>query len=226
LPDWVKQCFGWILQTVLRPVERFCGLAETLDCRTDVRVDFKISTPLERLRAKSRIQQSHDPYRHDRRNAQIPATSKRILLKTYSKKDPVTLTAAERELLEDILNRGKHSVQKRKRKQALLLADEQMTDEAIAERAGMHRRGIENLRQRFVEEGFEASLEGKPRGHRPRSIQGEDEARLVALVCSAAPEGHNHWSLRLIRDTWVTLEGTDTKTVSMETIRQTLKKRP
>jgi hypothetical protein len=88
----------------------------------------------------------------------------------------------------------------------------------------MHRRGIENLRQRFVEEGFEAVLEGKPHGHRPRAIQGEDEARLVALVCSAVPEGHNHWSLRLIRDTWITLEGTDTKTVSIETIRQTLKK--
>jgi transposase len=118
-----------------------------------------------------------------------------------AKKYRVTLRAEERELLEDILNRGKHSARKRKRAQALLLADEQMTDEAIAERVGMHRRGIENLRQRFVEDGFEATLEGKPHGHRPRAIPGEDEARLVALVCSAVPEGHNHWSLRLIRDT-------------------------
>ncbi|MDR3341183.1 MAG: hypothetical protein LBT14_00065 [Treponema sp.] len=55
-------------------------------------------------------------------------------------------------------------------------------------------------------------------------MQGEDEARLVALVCSPKPDGYDHWSLRLIRDTWVTLEGTTTKEVSHETIRQTLKK--
>jgi hypothetical protein len=47
----------------------------------------------------------------------------------------------------------------------LLLADKGYTDEVIAERIGMHRRGIEGIRQRFVEEGFEATLEGKERGH-------------------------------------------------------------
>jgi hypothetical protein len=47
----------------------------------------------------------------------------------------------------------------------------------------MHRRGIEDLRLRFVENGFEIALEGKPKGHRSRLIQGEDEARLIALVC-------------------------------------------
>ncbi|MDR1957766.1 MAG: hypothetical protein LBQ54_01745 [Planctomycetaceae bacterium] len=135
------------------------------------------------------------------------------------KKYLVTLTAAERKLLEDIRNRGKHSAQKRKRVQALLLADEQLTDEVLAERVGMHRRGRENLRQRFVEEGFEASLEGKLRGDTDRGRQGEDEARLVALVCSPTPEGYTHWSLRLIRDTWGTLKGTDTKTVKQHTSR-------
>jgi transposase len=138
-----------------------------------------------------------------------------------TKKYKVTLTAEERALLKDILNRGRHSAQKRKRAQALLLADEQMTDEAIAERAGMHRRGVEELRQRFVEEGFEATLEGKPHGHRARAIAGEDEARLIVLACSPAPEGYDHWSLRLLSEKWVTLEG---NTVSHETIRQTLKK--
>jgi transposase len=47
----------------------------------------------------------------------------------------------------------------------------------------MHCRAIENLRQRFVEDGFEVTLEGKPRGHRPRALTGEDDARLIALVC-------------------------------------------
>jgi transposase len=136
----------------------------------------------------------------------------------------VTLTKDEEQLLHDIMNKGKHGAGKRKRAQALLLANEGHTDEMIAERAGMQRRGIEGLRQRFVEDGFEATLEGKPRGHRPRSIQGEDEARLVALVCGPAPEGSARWTMQLLEDARVTLENTDTKAVSRETIRQTLKK--
>jgi transposase len=75
-----------------------------------------------------------------------------------------------------------------------------------------------------VEDGFETTLEGKPRGHRPRSLTGEDEARLIALVCGPAPEGCARWTLQLPEDAWVTLEYTDTKTVSRETIRWTLKK--
>jgi transposase len=88
----------------------------------------------------------------------------------------------------------------------------------------MRRRSVEALRQRFVEDGFETTLEGKPRGHRPRALAGEDEARLIALVCGPAPEGSARWTLRLLADAWVALEHTDTKTVSRETIRRTLKK--
>jgi transposase len=136
----------------------------------------------------------------------------------------VTLTDDEEKTLRDIVNKGKHGAQKRKRAQALLLANEGYTDEMIADRTGMHRRGIEELRQRFVEDGFEITLAGKARGHRPRSLTGEDEARLIALVCGPAPEGCARWTLQLLEDAWVTLEYTDAKTVSRETIRQALKK--
>ncbi|MDR1909574.1 MAG: helix-turn-helix domain-containing protein [Spirochaetaceae bacterium] len=141
-----------------------------------------------------------------------------------TKKYRVSLTPEQRIMLENVLSTGQHNTQKRKRAQALLLADEQTIDTAIAEQVGMHRRGVENLRMRFVEEGFELTLEGKPRGHRPRSIQGEDEARLIALVSSAMPDGHDRWALRLIRDAWANLEGTHAKKVSHETIRRALKK--
>jgi len=80
------------------------------------------------------------------------------------------------------------------------------------------------LQQRFVEEEFEATLEGKPRGHRPKVLGGEDEARLIALVCSPKPDGRTRWSLRLLAETWKTLAYTDVKSVSHETIRRTLKK--
>jgi transposase len=141
-----------------------------------------------------------------------------------AKKYIVTLTKEERKALNEAINKGRHSAQKRKRAQSLLLADESYTDNTIAERSGMSLRGLELLRQRFVEEGFEATLEGKPRGHRPKKLNGADEARLIALVCGPKPEGSARWSLRLLRDTWSTLAYTEEKTISHETIRRTLKK--
>jgi transposase len=140
------------------------------------------------------------------------------------KKYRVTLTEEEKKALHEIVNRGKHGARKRKRAQALPPTGEGYTDEEAADRAGMHRRGIEELRQRFVEEGFETVLEGKARGHRPRSLTGEDEARLVTLVCGPVPEGCARWTLKLLEDAWVTLGHIDAGTVSRETIRRTLKK--
>jgi transposase len=141
-----------------------------------------------------------------------------------AKKYIVTLTENEKELLKAILKKGKHTGEKRKRAQALLLAEEQYTDDMIAERTGLSRRGLEQLRQRFVEEGFEVTLAGKPRGHKPKALGGADEARLIALVCSPKPDGRTRWTLRLLADTWSTLAHTETKTISRETVRRTLKK--
>ena len=141
-----------------------------------------------------------------------------------AKKYIVTLTKNEKAMLHEIIHRGKHSAEKRKRAQALLLAAGSYTDDMIAERTGLSRRGLEQLRQRFVEEGFETTIAGKPRGHRPPAIRGKDEARLIALVCGPKPDGRTRWTLRLLQDTWTTLAHTDTKTVSYETIRRTLKK--
>jgi len=141
-----------------------------------------------------------------------------------AKKYIITLTKEERAILNEIINKGKHSAEKRKRAQALLFADKSYTDDMIAERTGLSRRGLEQLRQRFVEEGFETTLSGKPRGHRPKAVGGADEARLVALVCSSKPDGSARWTLRLLAEKWSALAHTETKTLSRETIRRTLKK--
>ena len=141
-----------------------------------------------------------------------------------AKKYIVTLTSDEKKVLNEIINKGKQTAEKRKRAQALLLADENFTDDMIAERTGLSRRGLEQLRQRFVEEGFEVTIMGKPRGHKPKALGGEDEARLIALACSPKPDGRTRWTLRLLSDTWSTLAYTDTKKVSHETIWRTLKK--
>jgi transposase len=133
----------------------------------------------------------------------------------------VTLSDDERDRLQDIINHGKHAAQKRKRAEALLLADKGLKDTEIAERAHMKPHSIEELRKRFVEEGFEATLEGGKRGHPKEKIQGEDEARLTMLACSECPKGHDRWTLRLLAEKFVTL---DKGHVSHETIRQVLKK--
>ena len=95
----------------------------------------------------------------------------------------------------------------------------------IAERTGLSRRGLEQLRQRFVEEGFETTLAGKQRGHRPKKLGGADEARLIALTCSPKPDGRTRWTLRLLQSTWSTLAYTDVKEISHQTIHRILKKR-
>ena len=141
-----------------------------------------------------------------------------------AKKYIVTLTKDEKKILKEIVNKGKQTAEKRKRANALLLADENYTDDMIADRTGLSRRGLEQLRQRFVEEGFEVTLNGKPRGHKPKLLGGKDEARLIALVCGPKPDGRTRWSLRLLADTWKTLAHTDVKTISRETVRRTLKK--
>jgi predicted hydrolase (HD superfamily) len=82
---------------------------------------------------------------------------------------------------------------------------------------------VEQLKKRFVEEGFEAALYRKPvtNAHR-RKITGDEEAHLIALYCRQAPEGHERWTLRMLADTMVKLDIVDS--VSHETIRRTLKK--
>ena len=135
----------------------------------------------------------------------------------------VTLTDEELATLDGILHKGKHGAQKRNRAQALLLAHQGWVDAKIAEAVRITTRAVENLRQRFVEEGFETTLFGKPRGHRERSLDGRAEAHLVALACSTKPAGHKRWTLRLLRDRLVAdLE--ELESVSHETVRQTLKK--
>jgi len=141
-----------------------------------------------------------------------------------AKKYIVTLTKEEKKKLNEIINKGKHSASKRKRAQALLLSDKNYTDEMIADRVGLSCRGLEELRQRFVEDGFETTLTGKPRGHRPKALNGADEARLIALVCSPKPDGRSRWTLQLLADKWSTLAHTETKTISKDTVRRTLKK--
>ncbi|MDR2366550.1 MAG: helix-turn-helix domain-containing protein [Deltaproteobacteria bacterium] len=138
------------------------------------------------------------------------------------KKYIVTLKVTEVNELTEILNKGKHPAQKRKRAHALLLAHEgEKSDREIAKIVRMNDQSVTDLRKRFSLHGFAMALTGKPHNRRPRVIAHEDEARLLALASKERQEGKPPCSLRTLARKFVTSDG---RRVSHETIRQVLKK--
>ena len=142
------------------------------------------------------------------------------------KKYIVNLMAEEKERLHRLLSCGKDRARKLTRARILLKADEGWTDKAIRAALDVSGPTVERTRRRFVEEGFEASLSHRsPRRDYERRLDGDAEARLIALACSSAPEGRERWTLRLLAQRLVMLEQVDVESVSYETVRQVLKKR-
>ena len=140
----------------------------------------------------------------------------------------VTLTAEEREELQALIAKGKASARKLAHARVLLQVDETETapgrpDEETAAALNLSVRTVERVRERFVEQGLTAALLPKPSTRRyERAFDGASEARLLALACSAPPEGKARWTLRLLTEQLVELQVLDT--VSRECVRQVLKK--
>jgi hypothetical protein len=141
----------------------------------------------------------------------------------------VTLTQEERKELETLTRRGKTHARRFAHARALLLCDAgddgpAWKVEDVAQALGITSRTIEHLKKRFVEDGLEAALERKPRDKPPRDIRfdGAFEARLIALACSDAPEGHTRWTIRLLADKAVELNIAES--VSTMTVQRVLKK--
>lgn len=140
----------------------------------------------------------------------------------------VTLTEEERTMLLNLISAGKAAARKLTHARILLKADcaadrVGWADAAISEALEVSPSTIARVRQLFVEEGLEAALSRKkPRRQYMRKLDGEQEAHLIALSCSPAPEGRDRWTLRLLADKMVVLEYVDS--VSHETVRQVLKK--
>jgi len=141
------------------------------------------------------------------------------------KKYIVDLTTEERSDLAGRLRGGQMSVRKVKRIQILLKADEGWSDERIAEALAVGLSTVERTRRKFVERGLEEAITNRrPRRHYPRKLDGKAEAHLIALLCGPAPAGYARWSLRLLADELVKMEGVELEGISHETVRQTLKK--
>lgn len=144
-----------------------------------------------------------------------------------NKKYIVRLSDAERRICEEIVKKLKGSSQKFRRAQVLLKADADgpgWTDAEICEAFGCRVQTVENLRKRLVTEGFALALEGRKRETPPTAplLDGAAEAKVIALRLGKPPAGYGRWTLRLLAAQVVELE--IVKSISHETVRQTLKK--
>ncbi|WP_085983325.1 IS630 family transposase [Mucilaginibacter paludis] len=140
----------------------------------------------------------------------------------------VTLTEEERGRLSAIISKGSHGAQQYRNAYILLNCDEsglgeKIINEEVSRVLKVSMRMIDRVKQRFVEDGFEACLDRKPIiKTKAKKIDGEAEAHLIALSCGKAPEGFSKWSLRLLADKMVELKYVED--ISYETIRKTFKK--
>ena len=138
----------------------------------------------------------------------------------------VRLTDAERQTLEQVVKKLKGTGQKVRRAQMLLKADADgpaWTDARIAEACCCRRETVQRLRQRFVESGFQETLDAKTRAQppTPKLLNGEQEAKIIATRLGPPPKGYANWTLRLLARKVVELE--IVTQVSYETVRRTLK---
>jgi len=138
-----------------------------------------------------------------------------------AKKYIVDLTTDEREQLLQLIRRGKPSARKVTRARILLQAAEGLTDDQIAAALHTGEATVERTRKRFVEENLGALNERARPGQR-RKLSGKEEAHLIAVACTPAPEGRQRWTLRLLAGKVVELGLAET--CSYETVRRVLKK--
>ena len=144
-----------------------------------------------------------------------------------NKKYIVRLTAEERQELESVVNKGKTQAYRVKHAHILLAIDADgpnWPDHQAAKAFRCHQNTVRNVRQRFVEHGFESALERKAQDapSRKRIIDGDREARLISVACGTPPEGRAKWTMQLLADKLVTLNVVES--ISSQTVWRTLKK--
>jgi putative transposase len=138
------------------------------------------------------------------------------------KAEPVELSTDELRSLKTLLRRGTSAARVQTRARVLDLLHRGQHPQAIAATLNLSLPTIFNIKRRYLEEGFDSALQDKPRSGKPPRILGDVRARLTALACCEAPEGHARWTLRLLADRAVKLGFVDS--ISHNAVRQILKK--
>lgn len=135
-------------------------------------------------------------------------------------KYPVTLNEAEKARLDAVVKRGKHSRREIQRAQILLWSAAGKTDLEIAALAEVNALTVANTRERWAKE---RRISDAPKPGRKKKLDAKQEAFLVALACSDAPEGRSVWTMQLLADKLVQLKVVE-QPISDELVRATLKK--
>jgi transposase len=134
----------------------------------------------------------------------------------------VHLSETDRERLSVFLHRGKATVRILKRAQVLCKLDAGWLGHAIATACDVSLNTVSNVRKRFASGGLEAVLLDQRQARRRQALTGPQQAHLIAIACSPAPEGHDHWTLRLLAGKAVELGFVER--VAIETIRALLRR--
>lgn len=112
----------------------------------------------------------------------------------------IELSEQEKQQLQDIITCGTHNARVITRAHILLKSHKGYTDEVIMEHTGASRRTVQRTRKRYHEGGLQRSLYDAPRPGAPTKLCAHAEAHLVALACSNAPEGRDHWTLEMLQE--------------------------
>lgn len=134
----------------------------------------------------------------------------------------IQLTREERSSLKTLFRSGNGKNRQQTRARILDLLDRQVPPALIAQTLSCGIATVYNIKRRYEAEGFQAALTDKPRSGRPVEISGAQRARITALACSPAPEGHSRWTLRLLADRAVQLGFVET--ISHNAVKEILKK--
>lgn len=131
----------------------------------------------------------------------------------------IELTSEQREIFKANQKRGKHSARTLSRMRTILLADEGLEPDEIANRENICKQTVYNTLRRFADTGEVKDL---PRSGRPEMLSGEAKAHIIATACTEAPKGRSRWTLRLLASHVVQLELVNS--VSKDTVGKILKK--
>ena len=110
----------------------------------------------------------------------------------------VRLTAEQRNQLQHLVRAGKGTARVTVRARILLKTDEGWSAPQVAQALDVAEGTVFRIKRRFAEEGLEGVLQDRPQARRYRKLDDRGEAHLIALACSEPPEGHDHWTLRLL----------------------------
>ena len=135
---------------------------------------------------------------------------------------PIALSARDHERLCLFLQRGKANARTFKRAQILLKLNAGWIGAQIVDAYSVSQNTVGNVRTRFLRGGLDAVLSDQRQERRRQALTGAQQAQLVAIACSAAPDGHDHWTLRMLASKAVELGFVEH--IAIETIRSLLKR--